>query len=359
MIPPIRQNRLPLRYLRRLLVGLAAFAIYLRCECARAVGGPENVLLVANSHSPDSLCIANHYAALRHIPPGNVLLLDWDPKQEGSPGMTDIKTFREKILWPVVREARMPIPGREIDYVVYSSGFPWGIHIDDDMTKFHEFLEKQEKEQEAKPAGKDQPAKPGLKASTWLKVMTPVASINGLTYLYEAVLSGSPLGSILYVHPTSNWYARTGVPQQKDERTLSFSSTTFYGPHGEALSSGGRQYLLSMVLGVTSGRGNTLDEVLAYLRRSAAADDTHPRGTIYYVQNGDIRSKVRQAGFPEAVKELEGAGRGGGNPRRHGAAEQARRARRRCWAWPISTGRPPAARSCPARSASTSPASAG
>ncbi len=63
-----------------------------------------------------------------------------------------------------------------------------------------------------------------------------------------------------------------------------------------------------MVLGVTSGRGNTLDEVLAYLRRSAAADDTHPRGTIYYVQNGDVRSKVRQAGFPEAVKELKALG---------------------------------------------------
>ena len=63
-----------------------------------------------------------------------------------------------------------------------------------------------------------------------------------------------------------------------------------------------------MVLGVTSGRGNTLDEVLAYLRRSAAADNTHPPGTIYYVQNGDVRSKVRQAGFPDAVRQLKALG---------------------------------------------------
>ena len=48
-----------------------------------------------------------------------------------------------------------------------------------------------------------------------------------------------------------------------------------------------------MMLGVTAGRGNSLGEVLNYLRRSAAADGTHPKGTIYYVKNDDIRSKVR------------------------------------------------------------------
>jgi hypothetical protein len=59
---------------------------------------------------------------------------------------------------------------------------------------------------------------------------------------------------------------------------------------------------------VTAGRGNTLDEVLDCLRRSAAADATRPRGTIYYVQNGDVRSKARQAGFPDAVKQLKALG---------------------------------------------------
>ena len=44
------------------------------------------------------------------------------------------------------------------------------------------------------------------------------------------------------------------------------------------------------MLGVTSGRGNTVEEVLSYLRRAAAADGTRPRGTIYFMQNGDPRS---------------------------------------------------------------------
>ena len=63
-----------------------------------------------------------------------------------------------------------------------------------------------------------------------------------------------------------------------------------------------------MMLGVTAGRGNSLGEILSYLRRSALADGTHPKGTIYYVQNDDIRSKVRHGLFPEAVRELKKLG---------------------------------------------------
>ena len=200
-----------------------------------------------------------------------------------------------KILLPVLSAARLRIPGRQIDYIVYSSGFPWGIHIDDDIKKFKEVLEKAERGKEDKPA----------KPPAWFTYITPVASINGLTYLWEPVMTGN-----FYVHPQCNWYARTGVPEQAKERTLGFSSTTAYGPHGEAGVTSGpaRHYLLSMMLGVTSGRGNTPKEVLSYLKRSAAADGTHPRGTIYYMQNGDIRSKVRQNGFPDAVRKLKALG---------------------------------------------------
>ena len=114
--------------------------------------------------------------------------------------------------------------------------------------------------------------------------------------------------SKFYVHPQGNWYARTGAPEQDNEPTLGFSSTVSFGPHGERGTGPGRHYMLSMMLGVTSGRGNTRAEVLSYLKRSAAADGTHPRGTIYFVQNGDIRSKVRQAGFPDAVEKLKALG---------------------------------------------------
>ncbi|MEI8372906.1 MAG: TIGR03790 family protein [Planctomycetota bacterium] len=271
----------------RLLAALAGLTISLvALNQARATGGPENVLLVVNPRSPDSLCIANHYAELRHIPSSNFLFLDWDPTQEN----TDVDTFREKILIPVLRAAKLPIRGRQIDYVVYSSDFPWGIRIDEDIKKFKAVLEKQEQGKEEKSV---------TKSPMWT-TFTPVASINGLTYLWEMMMTSN-----FYVHPQSNWYARTGVPEQAKEPTLGFSSATAYGPHGEAGTVPGRHYLLSMMLAVTAGRGNTRDEVLNYLNRSATADGTHPPGTIYFVQNGDIRSKVRQAGFPGAVQKLK------------------------------------------------------
>jgi hypothetical protein len=278
---------------RPALVGLAL--TWVLGLSAWATGGPENVLLVVNPRSQDSLCIANHFQALRHIPRLNVFYLDWDPKLE----TTDVDTFREKILKPVIQAAILPnrgqpVRGRQIDYIVYSSDFPWGIQIDADLKKFREDLEKQSPTKTPAP----DPKKP-----TWMTYCTPLASLNGLTYLWQPVLVKG-----FYVHPQANWYARTGAVEQAREPTLGFSSMTAYGPHGEAGEGPGRRYLLSMMLGVTAGRGNSRQEVLSYLQRSATADGTHPRGTIYFMQNGDIRSKVRQRQFPEAVKDLRALG---------------------------------------------------
>jgi hypothetical protein len=70
----------------------------------------------------------------------------------------------------------------------------------------------------------------------------------------------------------------------------------------------GARYLLSTMLAVTSGRGNSVHEAIDGLRRSAAADGTRPKGTIYYLQNGDIRSTTRQWGFRPAAKKLRQLG---------------------------------------------------
>ena len=111
---------------------------------AWATGGPENVLLVVNPKSPDSLAIANHYAALRHIPASNFFFLDWDATNE----YTDVITFREKILLPVLRMARLPVAGRQIDCAVYSSGFPWGIQYGADMNDIKAAFDKAEASKE-------------------------------------------------------------------------------------------------------------------------------------------------------------------------------------------------------------------
>jgi len=81
---------------------------------------------------------------------------------------------------------------------------------------------------------------------------------------------------------------------------LGFACDPRGGPH---------RYFLSTCLGYTGIRGNTVPEVLALLRRSAAADGTQPAGTVYLMVNKDIRSRTRQPTFEATVRALASLGR--------------------------------------------------
>lgn len=69
----------------------------------------------------------------------------------------------------------------------------------------------------------------------------------------------------------------------------------------------GPRYLLSTMIAYTSGRGTSVKEALNALKRSIAADGTHPAGTVYFLQNGDVRSTTREWGFGLAVDRLKEA----------------------------------------------------
>lgn len=88
--------------------------------------------------------------------------------------------------------------------------------------------------------------------------------------------------------------------------TLGFRSQYQWNAGGEKVPDQGLRYMLSTVLGVTSGRGNSVNEVLSALRRSVAADGTQPRGTVYFMENSDVRSTTRMPAFLSAAQALEG-----------------------------------------------------
>jgi len=266
-------------------VGIGGFS-----AVARAGGGPENVFLVVNRESPASMTIGNHYIRLRDIPACNVLALSWDPATD----KTDVDAFRRRILRPVLTAIDQRRLSGQIDCIVYSSGFPWQIGVQADIDKAQAELQAVG----AAPPGDSAGVRP------WPKHLTPYGSINGLTYLWQPVMAGKAT----YMQLDANRYMRLPFPAQKDQPTLAFRGTQQFGRQGELLDDGGRRYMLSMVLGVTTDRGNTVAEVLRYLTRSAAADGTHPRGTIYYCQNDNVRSTTRDKVFPEAVSELEELG---------------------------------------------------
>jgi hypothetical protein len=88
-----------------------------------------------------------------------------------------------------------------------------------------------------------------------------------------------------------------------------FSAAVGWTPQGAPVPPyKGARYLLSTMLGVASGRGNSYDEIVAGLRRSVAADGSHPAGTVYFMLNDDVRSTVREWAVQGAAAQVRAAG---------------------------------------------------
>ena len=350
-------------------------------DLAVAGGGAENVMVVVNGDSWASKAVANEFIHLRRIPPTNVAYLHDVADLE----LVDVETFREQILKVVLAVIRQRGLTEQIDYVVYSSDFPYSINARADMD------------------GRKPP-----------RSLTPICSINGLTYLYQQVLAKDPG----YLQLDSNRYMRrrldepssqptdrddwnrireardlgkqekwpdaekvlrdlvgkypgnarmryqlacclarqdkledalstlalaveTGWSNRKHTETdadleplrqreefgnlldmierknnrlfkvqpaLGFRAAYRWNDRGEKVADARRQYLLSTMLAVTSGRGNSVSEAVDSLRRSVAADGSCPEGTVYFMVNDNIRSTTRDGAFRSAVAELKRLG---------------------------------------------------
>jgi uncharacterized protein (TIGR03790 family) len=263
-----------------LLQFLLVLSITLRVSSARAGGGPENVLLLVNANSLNSKTIANHYITLRGVPASNIVYIDW----RGGLEECQASTFGELILQPAINAIGERGLSGQIDYVVYSCDFPWRVHL---RTLFPE-------------------EKFGPPTSFW-------ASTTGATYLWQFVRDKNPA----MMSPVVNWYVSPSdrsnyVQCQTLDKVESrgFRAAALWTPDGGNTSDRekGQSYLLSTMLGVTQGRGNTVEQVLSYLQRSAAADGTKPRGTFYYMKNGNIRSTPRHSCYDAAVTQLQRLG---------------------------------------------------
>lgn len=113
--------------------------------------------------------------------------------------------------------------------------------------------------------------------------------------------------------------AKMKATRVRVQDTMGFSAAAAWTEEGEiadrardtgrdAGRDAGPHYMLSTMLGVNTGRANSVDEVLTCLKRASLADGTFPRGTIYIERNGDIRSATRAWAFADLVDQLKQAG---------------------------------------------------
>lgn len=262
---------------------------------ARAGGGGESVALIVNADSWSSMTIANEYVRLRHIPATNIVYLHLGELADFA--AIDVNGFRAKILEPVLSVLKDRDLTGQIDYIIYSSDIPYEISIASDL---------------------------GSVKLPYLN--NPSVSITGLTYLFRQVLAKDlgylALNANRYVRPPSlgaNGGATVSAAlpaasapaagSMDTQASMGFRSVYKWDANGRLDSYGvGSSYLLSTMLAWTSGRGNSVNEALECLRRSAAADGTRPVGTVYMVRCNDVRSRTRENMFTPALGQLRDLG---------------------------------------------------
>lgn len=103
---------------------------------------------------------------------------------------------------------------------------------------------------------------------------------------------------------------RMETPTSRFEKPHGFRSRYHWSRYSLALSDiTSDQYYLSAMLAYTGQRGNSLPEIKYYLERSTASDGKHPKGTVYLMENGDVRAEARQPWFSDTCALLKAINR--------------------------------------------------
>ncbi|MCU0711990.1 MAG: hypothetical protein MUC43_08015 [Pirellula sp.] len=158
-----------------LIFGLFHLFLTASNPLANAGGTPGQWVVVVNGDSISSRTVANHFCQIRDIPANNVVVLTGIPDKD----RITIDEFRTLILAPLMEELQKRGMANHIQGVAYSVDFPTSIDIATDAKKI-----------------------PNLS-----QYLTPVASINGLTFFYRYVMTENPA----YLSFDANWYARRSI----------------------------------------------------------------------------------------------------------------------------------------------------
>jgi hypothetical protein len=260
---PISTRRMPKIATRRCACGIALLAILMAPGLtgqALAGGSAENVLLIIDPASKDSLYVGNYYRAARDIPPSNVIYM--------SPISTFYNDFREiqlQGLFGALENGRFE---DHIDYIVLAPGY-YAVEA------------------------------PGLvKDSCYTVNLFSSSSCYTMAFISQELVdaTGSTLSS-----KTNQFFQPGGDPNL----TRAFDSSFTYLGGLPSASVNARRYFIGASLGYTGDLGNTPAELIAMIDRSVAADGTRPPGTFYFMDNvSDPARNVRAPQFSGVISSF-------------------------------------------------------
>ncbi|MCB9844954.1 MAG: TIGR03790 family protein [Phycisphaeraceae bacterium] len=222
-------------------------------------GSPEKTLLIIDPSDPTSLYVGNYYKHARGIPDSNVLYM--------YPGATNYQAFVTENLAALHGTLEHNGLDDHIDIVVVMPGSPFAVNA------------------------------PGLIGDG----CSPVNRFSISGAYSSAFVSDEILGGLGITY--GNRYARNSIEAR------GFSSQTSWLSGSPSTSPNARRYYLGAMLGYTGERGNTVNDLLAMIDRSVAADGTFPSGTFYFMETTDAaRSDPRDGMFDAAITDLTGLG---------------------------------------------------
>lgn len=215
---------------------------------------PEQVALVVNSSSEDSLALANHYIGLRKIPLKNVIYLDLPEDWEGTHkiGHAD---YKKRIETPVSEQLKARGLDDQVKAWIYSAGFPYRMNF-----------------------------KHG-----WM-------SLTGATFLRGHAL---PVAKELKMG-TFRSPCFSGPNPPEDGSVKNSVTVDRFGSDAS-----GWRPTPAMMLSYTGTNGLNLAQSKQVLDRGLYSDGTMPMGTFYMTTNSNIRSKARAWQFPPTVQTLK------------------------------------------------------
>lgn len=209
--------------------------------------------LLVNDNSQASKKVANYYAKWRNIPARNIVCLNLPERFINHKNEISLADFKEKIWEPANRILSARGLNERILSWVYSVDFPVAISS------------------------------------------SPKVSLTGITF------------------------ARGKLPPEKEIKEGKAFSPLFSGPFApgskkrpsaslntQAAQLAENMPLPSMMLGYVRSNGNTVAEVLNYLKSGVESDSTRPKKGIYFVKTDDEqRSKPREWQFEATCAELK------------------------------------------------------
>lgn len=232
--------------------GLAASGAALAMTSAALAGGSaENILLIINPGSAESMYLGNYYKNARNIPDRNVLYID--PSAPDYAAFTGANGNQDGFLG-YLANAKL---SDHIDYIVLASTGSFFVSAPGYITD-----------------------------SCWPVARFSQSSVFTMAFIKNTILPGNLPST------TTNQYFSQDPAQPR-----AFSSAiTWLGGSPTALPNTPR-YFISAQLGYTGANGNTLNEILTMIDRDVAADNTRPAGSFYYMNNiADPIRNIRACG---------------------------------------------------------------